>query len=62
MDQLIPFHKPNKNVRSDKMMDYLISQTKHSLNVKASTCTQWRSQGMPSGAMAPPKVFIYLKP
>jgi hypothetical protein len=29
MDQLIPFHKPNKKVRSEKMMDYLISQTKH---------------------------------
>jgi hypothetical protein len=31
MDQLIPFHKPNKKVRSEKMMDYLIPQTKHAI-------------------------------
>jgi hypothetical protein len=30
MDQLNLFHKPNKKkVRSEKMMDYLIPQTKH---------------------------------
>jgi hypothetical protein len=29
MDQLILFHKPNKKVRSEKEMDRLISQTKH---------------------------------
>jgi hypothetical protein len=29
MDQLIPFHKSNKKVRSEKMMNYLIPQTKH---------------------------------
>ena len=33
MDQLIPFHKPNKKMRSEKMMDYLIPQTKHTINV-----------------------------
>jgi hypothetical protein len=32
MDQLIPFHKPDKKVRSEKMMDYLISQTKHTIS------------------------------
>jgi hypothetical protein len=30
MDQLISFHKPNKNV-SEKMIDYIISQTKQKL-------------------------------
>jgi hypothetical protein len=30
MDQLIPFHKPNKKV-SEKMMDYPIPQTKHAI-------------------------------
>jgi hypothetical protein len=29
MYQLIPLHKPNKKVRSEKMMDYPIPQTKH---------------------------------
>jgi hypothetical protein len=29
MDQLIPLHKPNKKVRSEKMMDYIIPQTKN---------------------------------
>jgi hypothetical protein len=33
MDQLITFHKPNKKVRSENMMDYLIPQTKHAVNV-----------------------------
>jgi hypothetical protein len=28
-DQLIPFHKPNKKMRSEKMMDYFIHQPKH---------------------------------
>jgi hypothetical protein len=28
MDQLNPFHKPNKKVRSEKMMDKIIPQTK----------------------------------
>jgi hypothetical protein len=32
MDQLIPLHKPNKKVRTEKMMDYLIPQTKHNNN------------------------------
>jgi hypothetical protein len=32
MDQLISFHKPNKKVTSEKMMDYLIPQTKHTSN------------------------------
>ena len=27
MDQLILFNKPNKNVRSENMMDYIIRQT-----------------------------------
>jgi hypothetical protein len=31
MDQLITFHKPNKKVRTEKMMDYLIPQTKHTI-------------------------------
>jgi hypothetical protein len=31
MDQHIPLHKPNKKVRSEKMMDYIISRTKHSI-------------------------------
>jgi hypothetical protein len=29
MDRLILFHKPNKKVRSEKKMDHLIPQTKH---------------------------------
>lgn len=29
MNQLIIFHKSNKKVRGEKMMDYLIHQTKH---------------------------------
>lgn len=29
MNQLIPLHKPNKKVRGEKMMDQIISQTKH---------------------------------
>jgi hypothetical protein len=32
MDHLILFHKPNKKVRSEKMMDHLISQTKHTIS------------------------------
>jgi hypothetical protein len=32
MNQHIPFHKPNKKVRSEKMMDYLNPQTKHPIN------------------------------
>jgi hypothetical protein len=32
MDQLISFYKPNKNVRSEKMMDYLIPQIKHPIS------------------------------
>lgn len=31
MNQLIIFHKSNKKVRSEKMMDYLIPQTKHAI-------------------------------
>jgi hypothetical protein len=31
MDQPILFHKPNKNVRSEKKMDHFIPQTKHTL-------------------------------
>jgi hypothetical protein len=33
IDQLILLHKPNKKVRSKKMMDYIISQTKHHIIV-----------------------------
>jgi Holliday junction resolvase-like predicted endonuclease len=33
MYQLIPFHKPNKKVRSEKMMDCLIPKTKHTITV-----------------------------
>jgi predicted RNA binding protein with dsRBD fold (UPF0201 family) len=33
MDKFIPFHKPNKKVRSEKMMDYLIPQTKQGTSV-----------------------------
>jgi len=29
MDQLIPFHEPNKKVRSEKKMVHVIPQTKH---------------------------------
>jgi hypothetical protein len=29
IDQRIPFNKPNKKVMSEKMMQYLIPQTKH---------------------------------
>jgi hypothetical protein len=36
MDQLIPFHKPNKKVGSDKMMEYFISQTKHVISSSAT--------------------------
>jgi hypothetical protein len=30
MDELTPFYKPNKKIRSEKIMDYIIPQTKHS--------------------------------
>jgi hypothetical protein len=34
MDQLIPFHRPNiKSEECEKMMNHLILQTKHTLNV-----------------------------
>jgi hypothetical protein len=36
MDQLIPFHKPNKKYRSEKMMDF-IPQTKHSIRFRPHT-------------------------
>jgi hypothetical protein len=36
IDQLILFHKPNKKVRSEKMVEYFISQTKHTINVPES--------------------------
>jgi hypothetical protein len=39
MDQLIPFHKPNNKVGSDKMMDYFISQTKHVISSSATRGT-----------------------
>jgi len=29
MDQLIPFHKPNKKLKSEMLMNYFIPQTKH---------------------------------
>jgi hypothetical protein len=35
MDQLIPFHKTNKKLRSEKMMDYLISQTKQPIRLRS---------------------------
>jgi hypothetical protein len=38
MDQLIQFHKPNKKVRSEKMMNYLIPQSKHTINLVVETC------------------------
>lgn len=48
MNQLIIFHKSNKKVRSEKMMDYLISQpkpansfspfSKWSLNDQSDSC------------------------
>jgi hypothetical protein len=31
LDQNIPFHKPNKKMKSEKMMYYLIPQTKHAI-------------------------------
>jgi hypothetical protein len=31
IDQLIPFYKSNKKVRSEKIMNYLIPQTKHAI-------------------------------
>jgi hypothetical protein len=34
MDQLIPFHKLNKKLRSEKIIDHLISQTKHTLRLQ----------------------------
>jgi predicted alpha/beta-fold hydrolase len=34
MNQLIPFHKPNNKVRSEKMMNYFITQAKHPINNK----------------------------
>jgi hypothetical protein len=32
MDKRILLHKPNKKVKSEKKMDHLISQTKHTHN------------------------------
>jgi hypothetical protein len=33
IDQLIPLHKPNKKVMSEKMINYLNPQTKHTIIV-----------------------------
>jgi hypothetical protein len=33
IDQLILSHKPNKNVRKEKMMNYLVLKTKHIINI-----------------------------
>jgi hypothetical protein len=47
MNQLIPFYKPNKKVSSEKMMDYLIPQTKHPITVcvfSHSRCSDVRIQ------------------
>lgn len=41
MDQLILFHKPNKKVSSEKMMDHLIPQTKHTIS--SSPCPPART-------------------
>lgn len=32
MDQLIPFHKPNKKMKSEKITYYLVPQTKHAIS------------------------------
>jgi hypothetical protein len=37
MDQLTTFHKLYKKVRSEKMMDYLIHQTKHAISFLVGT-------------------------
>jgi hypothetical protein len=37
MNQLILFHKPNKKVRSEKKIDHLIPQTKHTINLRGDT-------------------------
>ena len=33
MDELIPFNKPNKKLRSETMMEHLIPRTKHALSI-----------------------------
>jgi hypothetical protein len=39
MDQPILFNKPNKNVRSEKKMNYFIPQTKHTLKKYDTSAT-----------------------
>jgi hypothetical protein len=46
IDQLIPFHKPNKKMRTEKMMDQLISQTKHHIYVCYDTFHSIRNGGI----------------
>jgi hypothetical protein len=51
MDQLILFHKPNKKVSSEKMMDYLIPQIKHaikfSLGINSPQATREEANSQP---------------
>jgi hypothetical protein len=38
--QLIPFHEPNKKARSEKMMHYLIAQTKYAIHATIILCVE----------------------
>jgi hypothetical protein len=52
MDQLILFHKPNKKrVKSEKKMEHLIPQTKHTLSY---SMYQFSHDGCRSLAVCPP--------
>lgn len=48
MNQLITFHKPNKKVRSEKMMDQLIHQTKQPIQLVS---TNMRNENLRNGLM-----------
>jgi hypothetical protein len=37
IDQLILFHKPNNKVSSEKMIDFLNSQTKHAVKERVDS-------------------------
>jgi hypothetical protein len=43
MDQPILFHKPNKKVSSEKKMDHLILQTKHTLKLADDPTYIWKN-------------------
>jgi hypothetical protein len=53
-----PFHKSNNKLKSEKMIDYIISQTKHAITVSATTQA---SALIPSGLHAQALLIAMMK-